>query len=86
MATVQLPALVGGPDHGPALETLFLATTALVELRPGTGDSRGPAGRSRSPSARTDPSCCPRLQQQLEVWARVFPVALAAPALDHAEI
>ncbi|WP_242471141.1 MULTISPECIES: hypothetical protein [unclassified Blastococcus] len=85
-ATARLASLVDGPDYGPALEALYLSTAALVELRPGAADDvADPAVeplwvRAHRPELRG------RLDQQLEVWTRLFPIALAAPALDRAEM
>jgi glycosyltransferase involved in cell wall biosynthesis len=81
-AAARLASLVADPDHGPSLEAVFLATTALVELgAAGTDDASGPLW-----TRAHEPAVLGRLTQQLEVWAHTYPVALAAPALDASEI
>jgi len=85
-ATARVASLVDGPDYGPALETLFLSTAALVELRPGAVDDvADPAVEPLWVRAHR-PEFLSHLHQQLEVWTRLFPIALAAPALDQAEV
>jgi glycosyltransferase involved in cell wall biosynthesis len=81
-AAARLAAAVDTPDHGPSLEAVFLATTALVEL------GAGRAGEAEEPlwTRAHAPAALDRLTQQLEVWARTYPVALAAPTLDPQEL
>lgn len=81
-ATARLATLVDGPDHGPSLEAIYLATAALAELGAGvTDDATGPLW-----ARAHEPALLGRFSQQLEVWARTYPVALAAPALDATEV
>ncbi|GAB4081380.1 glycosyltransferase family 2 protein [Modestobacter muralis] len=82
MAAARLASMVDSPEHGPALETVFLATTALVELGADrSGDAQGPLWRrAHGPGARY------RFTQQLDVWTRTYPVALAAPSLAPEEL
>ncbi len=85
-AATRLAGLVEGPDHGPALEAIFLSTAALLELGPGVaGDVATTAAEPLWTRAHR-PELLGRLSQQLEVWARSYPTALAAPALDVTEV
>ncbi|SDF25180.1 Glycosyltransferase involved in cell wall bisynthesis [Blastococcus aurantiacus] len=81
-ATRRLGTLLDDPNRGPSLEAVFLATAALVELEAGGPDHAGGPLWARAHG----PALLGRFAQQLEVWARTYPVALAAPALDAAEI
>lgn len=81
-AAARLASLADDPDHGPSLEAVFLATAALVELDAGAAD--GAAGPLWARAH--EPALLGRFTQQLEVWARTYPVALAAPALDATEV
>jgi FkbM family methyltransferase len=81
-AANRLHQLIDTPDYGAALEAAFLSVAALVEqLRP-TPDTRslGLPERAHSPAVRD------RLAQELDVWTREYPVALAAPVLEPAEV
>ncbi|WP_170977858.1 glycosyltransferase [Blastococcus sp. CCUG 61487] len=81
-AAARLVSLGSSPDHGPWHEAVFLATAALVEIDAGvTDDATGPLW-----ARAHEPQLLGRLTQQLEVWARTYPVALAAPAVEAAEI
>lgn len=81
-AAARLHQLIDTPDYGAALEAAFLSTAALVELLRPAPDTRplGLAERAHSPAVRD------RLAQELDVWTRQYPVALAAPALDPVEV
>jgi glycosyltransferase involved in cell wall biosynthesis len=81
-AAARLGTLVLDPQHGPSLEAVYLATAALVEL--GTGGA-SPAAGPLWARAHESP-LVDRLTQQLEVWTRTYPVALAAPEVDAAAI
>ena len=81
-AAVRLSQMIDTPDHGGALEAAFLSTAALVELTRPTPATRseGLPERAHSTEVRR------RLTQELDVWTRTYPFALAAPALDPVEI
>jgi FkbM family methyltransferase len=81
-AATRLHSLIDTPDHGAALEAAFLSTAALVELTRPTPATRttGLPERAHSPATRH------RLAQELDVWTRQYPTALAAPTLDPTEI
>lgn len=91
-ATAQSRALVtaarvhrsfpDGPHSTGLLEAVFLATARLLELRTSpAADTRQPLTDRAHGSALLD-----RLTQELDVWAPVHPVAVAAPRPDAAEI
>lgn len=74
--------LSAGPESGPALETVFLAVTGLVEA-----GGAFPADGQQALDVRAHaPEFLARLRQELDVWSRRLPVALAAPAVDEVEI
>ncbi|SOE01211.1 FkbM family methyltransferase [Blastococcus haudaquaticus] len=81
-AANRLHQLIDTPDHGAALEAAFLSTAALVELTRPTPATRttGLPERAHGPVVRD------RLVQELDVWTREYPTALAAPALVPAEV
>ncbi|SET95535.1 glycosyltransferase family 2 protein, partial [Geodermatophilus poikilotrophus] len=81
-AAARLHQLIDTPDHGAALEAAYLSTAALVELTGPTSITRttGLPERAHSSVVRD------RFAQELDVWTRQYPVALAAPALDPAEV
>lgn len=81
-AASRVHQLVDTADYGAALEAALLSTAALVELLRPTPDTRslGLPERAHSPAVRD------RLTQELDVWTREYPVALAAPTLDAAEV
>ncbi|SDF09381.1 Glycosyl transferase family 2 [Blastococcus fimeti] len=82
LAGERLSHLANDANRGPSLEAIFLATAALVELETGAADDADGPLWARA----HEPASLGRLTQQLEVWARTYPVALAAPALDPVEI
>ncbi|MGY2127621.1 glycosyltransferase family 2 protein [Blastococcus sp. SYSU DS0617] len=84
-ATARLASIVDGPDYGPVLESIFLSTAALVELRPGAVDDVVDSAEPLWERAHR-PDQLAHLAQQLEVWSRLFPIALAAPALERNEV
>ncbi|MCZ2830305.1 FkbM family methyltransferase [Modestobacter sp. VKM Ac-2986] len=81
-AAARLHSLIDTPDHGAALEAAYLSTAALVELtRPTAGTpTQGLPERAHGAAVRE------HLAQELDVWTRAHPVALAVPALDQAEV
>lgn len=82
LAAGRTAGLLAGPDHGAALEAVFLATAALVEL----GSGRTADVEQGLDTRAHQPALLGRLAQSLDVWTRTFPVALAAPAVEAAEI
>lgn len=82
LAATRTAGLLAGPDHGPALEAVFLATAALVEL----GSDRAAGVEQGLESRAHGDALLGRFGQSLDVWARRYPVALAAPAVEAAEI
>ncbi|MEU2348206.1 glycosyltransferase family 2 protein [Modestobacter sp. NPDC049651] len=81
-AAARLADLVDGPEHGPSLEALHLGTAALVELGAGRSPDAGEPLWRRA----HEPAFIGRLTQQLDVWSRTYPIALAAPAVDAAAV
>ncbi|MGY1741608.1 MULTISPECIES: FkbM family methyltransferase [unclassified Blastococcus] len=81
-AANRLYSLVDTDDYGAALEAAYLSTAALVELTRPTPATRatGLPERAHGPAVRE------RFTQELDVWTRQYPVALAAPELDPAEV
>ncbi|MGY2064411.1 FkbM family methyltransferase [Blastococcus sp. SYSU DS0619] len=81
-AANRLHQLIDTENYGAALEAAFLSTAALVELTRPTPATRatGLAERAHGPAVRD------RFTQELDVWTRRYPVALAAPALDPVEV
>jgi FkbM family methyltransferase len=81
-AANRLNQLIDTENYGGALEAAFLSTAALVELtRPTTATrATGLPGRAHDAELRA------RFGQELDVWTRTYPFALAAPALDAAEV
>ncbi|MGY1885753.1 FkbM family methyltransferase [Blastococcus sp. SYSU DS0753] len=81
-AAGRVHQLIDTPDHGAALEAAHLSVAALVELLRPTPETRslGLPERAHGPAVRE------RLAQELDVWTREYPVALAAPVLDPAEV
>jgi hypothetical protein len=82
MAASRIGQLMADADHGPALEAVFLSTARLVELS---------AGHVADPSATFTerihaPASLHRFRQELDVWSREYPLAVAAPRLDADEI
>ena len=82
LAAGRLQQLIDTPDYGPALEAAFLSTAALVDLLRPTSDTRS----QPLPERAHGPALRERFGQELDVWTREYPAALAAPALDPAEI
>ena len=79
-AASRLHQLIGTPNHGAALEAAFLSATALVELTRPTPRTTGLPERAHSRGMRE------MLAQELDVWTREYPVALAAPVLEPDEL
>ncbi|MGY1751704.1 FkbM family methyltransferase [Blastococcus sp. SYSU D01042] len=81
-AASRLHQLIDTPNYGAALEAAYLSTVALVELTRPTPASAvdGLPERAHGPAVRA------HLVQELDVWTRVYPYALAAPSLDSDEI
>jgi glycosyltransferase involved in cell wall biosynthesis len=78
-ARIQSPDV---PNYGAALEAAFLSTARLVELgRPTPTDVPDSLPERAHSRALLD-----HFAQELDVWTGVYPVALAAPALDAAEM
>jgi len=81
-AAQRVGQLAPGLDHGPALEAVFLATARLVEL--GAGVAADP-GRGLLERAH-DRDHLDRFRQEIDVWSREHPAALAAAAAVAAEV
>jgi glycosyltransferase involved in cell wall biosynthesis len=82
MGAARVGQLIDGEDYGPALETVYLATQRLVELGAGVPvDVTAPL-----PQRGHDRAALDRCSQDLEVWTREYPVALAAPSLVAEEV
>lgn len=82
MAATRLGQLLEDAAHGPALEAVFLSTARLVEL--GAGEAPDP---SSSFTDRVHGSgSLDRFRQELDVWSREYPVAVAVPRLDADEV
>lgn len=79
-AASRVHQLIESGDHGASLEAAFLSTARLVELARGDGDARDLTERVR------EPAVLERFTQELDVWTRQYPVAVAAPAADAAEV
>jgi hypothetical protein len=82
MAAAVLCQVVGTPMQGAPLEALHLATARLVEL------DTAPQGDADVPLADRA-HAAPLLQrftQELDVWSRPRPLALAAPRPDAGEV
>jgi glycosyltransferase involved in cell wall biosynthesis len=82
MGAARVGHLIERDDFGPALETAYLAIQRLVELGAGAPvDPADPLPRRAHGRAALD-----RCGQDLDVWTREYPVALASPSLDVAEV
>jgi glycosyltransferase involved in cell wall biosynthesis len=82
MAVQRVAQLVDGQECGTALEGAFLSMAGLAELI-----CRVPAGPDRPLTERAHAGpLFDRFSQELDAWPRQLPVALAAPAIDAAEI
>lgn len=81
-AAGRLHQLVDTPNYGAALEAAFLSVSRLVELASGAPvePTRGLAERAH------ERSNLDRFRQELDAYTRVYPFALAAPALEAAEV
>jgi glycosyltransferase involved in cell wall biosynthesis len=78
----RVAQLIEGDDYGPALETVHLATQRLVELGAGaTVDVTASLPQRAHGRAALD-----RGTQELDVWTREYPTALAAPSLVAGEM
>jgi glycosyltransferase involved in cell wall biosynthesis len=82
IAAVRVRELVAGAEYGPALDAVFLATARLLEL----GAELPVATESGLPERAHGGAVLGLLGQELDVWSRRFPVALAAPALTAGEV
>ena len=82
MSAARVGQLADGTDHGPALEAVFLSTARLVELSAGhpIDLAQGFTGRVHGPAVLD------LFRQELDVWSREYPVAVAAPTLDAGEV
>lgn len=81
-AAMRLNKLITTPYYGAALEAAFLSTAHLVELTRGST----PADRSGLAERMHSPPALERLTQELDVWTREYPIALAAPAPTEGEV
>ncbi|MGY1720107.1 glycosyltransferase [Blastococcus sp. SYSU DS0552] len=82
MAASVYAALLDPADSAHALEAVFLSTARLVEL-----DGQVPVAGGRPLWERAHTSAVlDRFARELDVWAQTYPVALAAPELDAAEV
>lgn len=75
-------SFLGSPDSTLALEAMHLSMTRLLELRTGVGVD---AAEPLSARAHGAPALG-RLAQELDVWSRPRPLAIASPAPDAAEV
>jgi glycosyltransferase involved in cell wall biosynthesis len=74
--------LLDSPDAALSLEAVLLSTARLTELRTRVQtDTSLPL-----PDRAHGPSVLERFGQELQVWSRRFPVALASPTADAAEV
>ncbi|MGY1820333.1 glycosyltransferase family 2 protein [Geodermatophilus sp. SYSU D00079] len=82
MASGVLRGASGSPHGASCLEALFLSVARLTELETGTAaDIAQPlADRAHRPESLR------RFRQEVDVWSRRLPRALAAPAPDAAEV
>jgi glycosyltransferase involved in cell wall biosynthesis len=80
-AANRVARMVDSGLHGPALEAALLSVARLVELHdPGADRAAGLTERVHGPALRM------RFGQELDVWTRLWPVALAAPAADTGSV
>ena len=79
-AAARVHQLIASDDYGAALEAAFLSTARLVELTRERAVSGDLAPRAHAPRSLE------RFTQELDVWTRTYPVALAAPGVDAAEV
>lgn len=82
MAAARVGQLVTDPDCGPSLEAVHVCTARLVELQAGIPVDPGAPLLRRA----HEHTILGRFRQELDVWTRQYPVALAAPGMDPAEI
>lgn len=82
MATVRVLELSSGSACGPALDAVFLCTARLTELGAGLPV---PPGRGL-PERAHGPELLALFGHELGVWTQRFPIALAAPSPDAAEL
>jgi glycosyltransferase involved in cell wall biosynthesis len=77
VAANRVALMVETDLYGAALEAAFLSTARLLELRgPGSPAAAGLTERAHGPAVLR------QLGQELDVWTRLWPVALAAPIAD----
>jgi glycosyltransferase involved in cell wall biosynthesis len=81
-AAARLNQVISGPNYGATLEAAFLSTARLVELATATPIDP----RQGLPDRAHGRSVLGHFAQELDVWTQVYPFALAAPALEQAEI
>ncbi|MBB3676492.1 glycosyltransferase [Modestobacter versicolor] len=81
-AANRVAQLVDTPDYGAALEAVHLSIARLTELA--TTSPPDPT-RQLTERAHARP-VLDRFTQELDVWTRVHPFALAFPALEEAEV
>jgi glycosyltransferase involved in cell wall biosynthesis len=82
MGAARVASLIEGDDYGPALETVYLATQRLVEL----GVDSPVDVAASLPQRAHGRAALDRCTQELDVWTREYPVALAAPSLVAQEM
>ncbi len=75
-------AMQDSPHAAEVLEALHLATARLVELRTGTRTGLDRPLGERAHGAVLEA----RFTQELDVWSRQWPFAVAAPTTDQAEV
>ena len=81
-AAARIGQLVGEAEHGPALEAVFLSTARLVELSAG----HAPDPTRSLPDRAHGSVSLDRFRQEVDVWSREYPVAVAVPGLDADEV
>ena len=81
-AAARIGQLLDDAEHGPCLEAVFLSTARLVELSAG----HVPDPAESFPGRVHGPDSVDRFRQELDVWSREYPVAVAVPRLDADEV
>lgn len=82
VSAARVGGLIEGDDYGPALESVYLATQRLVELGAGTPVDVAASLLQRAHGR----AALDRCTQELDVWTREYPTALAAPSLVGEEM